>query len=75
MRTATLLLAGLTKDSLRNMIPKLAVLKRIIREKKSAVNQSFRKFLTCDPVVHSPQFNQKWSSCKIFQKKPEKILM
>ena len=33
VKTATLLLAGLTKDSLRNMIPKLAVLKRIIREK------------------------------------------
>ena len=45
---------------------KISFLKKNLR-KKSAVNQS--KFLTCDPVVHSPQFNQKQSSCKIFQKK------
>ena len=33
----------------------------------TAVSQS--KFLTCDPVVHSLRFNEKRSSCKIFQKK------
>ena len=46
---------------------KISCLKKNNLRKKSAVNQS--KFLTCDPVVHSPQFNQKQSSCKIFQKK------
>ena len=46
---------------------KISCLKRNNLRKKSAVNQS--KFLTCDPVVHRPQFNQKRSSCKIFQKK------
>ena len=49
---------------------KISCLKKNNLRKKSAVNQSFSKFLTCDPVVHSPQFNQKRSSCKIFQKKP-----
>ena len=49
--------------------PKISCLKKNNLRKKSAVNQSFSKFLTCEPVVHSPQFNQKRSSCKIFQRK------
>ena len=54
--------------------PKISCFKKNKLRKKSAVSQSFSKFLTCDPVVHSPQFNQKRSSCKIFQKKPWKNL-
>ena len=44
--------------------PKISCLKKNNLRKKSVVNQS--KFLTCNPVVHSPRFNQKRSSCKIF---------
>ena len=49
--------------------PKISCLKKNNLRKNSAVNQSCSKFLTCEPVVHSPQFNQKRSSCNIFQKK------
>ena len=52
--------------------PKTSCLNNL--RKRAVVNQSFSKFLTCNPVVHSTQFNQKWSSCNIFQKKPWKSL-
>ena len=47
--------------------PKTSCLNNL--RKRAVVNQSFSKFLTCNSVVHSTQFNQKWGSYKIFQKK------
>ena len=61
--------------------PKISCLKKNNVRKKSAVNQSFRKFLTCDPVVHSRySLNKNGAHVRYFMKivgkiSPEKTLM
>ena len=54
---------------------KISCLKKNNLRKKSAINKSFSKFLTYDPVVHSHSLTKNGAHVRYFRRSTEKILM